>query len=238
MQMLVVEDGQETSEALRRLFEVDGYRIDGVSLFSEALQLLHAIAYDLIAVDLDHPAGDAAELVRSLRGAGSLVPVIVLASNCADPVVRIALDNGADECVQKPVSASILLAHVRAVRRRVAVAREDEVFVGDVTLSRARRMIVGPQKSARLTAKEFALLEFLMGRPNVLVARSELLEHVWGYTFDPGTGIVDVAVHRVRRKLAMCSRTVTVVAQRGHGVMLSVAAEQNSGSDSSYLKSS
>ena len=238
MQMLVVEDGHETLDALRRLFEVDGYRIDGVTLFSEALQLLHAVRYDLVAVDLDHPAGEAAELVRSLRLAGSLVPVIVLASSCDDRVVRLALANGADECVEKPVSASILLAHVRAVRRRVALAREDEVFVGDVTLSRARRMIVGPQKSARLTAKEFALLEFLMGRPNVLVARSELLEHVWGYSFDPGTGIVDVAVHRVRRKLVMCSRKVTVVAQRGHGVMLSVAAEQESEGDSSYLKSS
>jgi response regulator RpfG family c-di-GMP phosphodiesterase len=72
MQMLVVEDGHETLDALRRLFEVDGYRIDGVTVFSEALQLLHAVRYDLVAVDLDHPAGDAAELVRSRTTSGDL----------------------------------------------------------------------------------------------------------------------------------------------------------------------
>jgi DNA-binding response OmpR family regulator len=225
MQMLVVEDGQATSQALRKLFEVDGHRIDGVALFSEALQLLHAILYDLVVIDLDHPAGDVLELIRSIRRAGSLVPILIVADDCGAPAIPIALDNGADECVQKPVSATILLAHVRAVRRRVAIAREDEIFVGDVTLSRSRRLILGPTRTARLTFKEFLLLEYLMGRPNVLVPRAELLQHVWNYQFDPGTGMLDVAVHRVRRKLATCSDQVTVIAQRGHGVMLSVIQE-------------
>ncbi len=225
MQMLVVEDGQATSQALRKLFEVDGHRIDGVALFSEALQLLHAILYDLVVIDLDHPAGDVLELIRSIRRAGSLVPILIVAGDCNAAAIPIALDNGADECVQKPVSATILLAHVRAVRRRVAIAREDEIVVGDVTLSRSRRLILGPTRTARLTFKEFLLLEYLMGRPNVLVPRAELLQHVWNYQFDPGTGMLDVAVHRVRRKLATCSDQVTVIAQRGHGVMLSVIQE-------------
>ena len=225
MQMLVVEDGQATSQALRKLFEVDGHRIDGVALFSEALQLLHAILYDLVVVDLDHPAGNVIELIRSIRRAGSLVPILVVAADCGAPAIPVALENGADECVQKPVSATILLAHVRAVRRRVAIAREDEIVVGDVTLSRSRRLILGPARSARLTFKEFVLLEYLMGRPNVLVPRAELLQRVWNYQFDPGTGMLDVAVHRVRRKLATCSDQVTVIAQRGHGVMLSVIQE-------------
>lgn len=237
MRVLVVENGEVTTKELRTLFAPDGHEVDAVAVFDEALQLLHAIRYELIVIDIDITVGDVPHLITTIRRAGYVMPMLVLAPSCDDPRIARAIEVGADECVKKPVSAGILLAQVRAEQKRVLAARDDELSAGDVTLSRGRRTIHGIGKTLKLTVKEFALLEVLMSQPNVMVPRSELLERVWGYKRDPGTGVLDVALSRVRRKLEDCSRDVTVSGVRGHGVILSIAAA-NHENDESYLKSS
>lgn len=235
MRMLVVEDGGRSIEELRELFHPDGHDADSASLFSEALQLIHAIRYDLVVIDVDVATGRASELVDSIRRSGNNVPIMVLAANGEDPRVAECLEAGADEWVHKPVTASALLKHVRASQRRVLADREDLLVAGSLSLSRSRQSIVQDQGFIQLTAKEYAVLEMLMERPDALVPRSEILLRVWGQPNDTGTGVLDVALHRVRRKIAGVSGDMEIIGIRGQGVVLLTRASEKR---DQFLKSS
>lgn len=235
MRMLVVEDGARSIEELRELFHPDGHDADSASVFSEALQLIHAIRYDLVVIDVDVTKGRASELVDSIRRSGNNVPLMVLAADESDPRVVECLEAGADEWVRKPITASALLKHVRASQRRVLADREDLLVAGVLSLSRSRQSVVSGQELIPLTAKEYAVLEMLMERPDVLIPRGEILLRVWGLHNDTGTGVLDVALHRVRRKIAAVCGGMEIVGIRGQGVVLVTQAGEKR---AQFLKSS
>ncbi len=156
--------------------------------------------FDLLLLDMGLPQREGLEVLRELRAQGSHLPVLVLTGRSERDVV-MCLEAGADDYMTKPFEFSELLARVRT-RLRAAGTKEDYILsAGDVRLDvRTRRAEVG-ERSVDLTAREFAVLETLLRHADQVLSREQLLSHVWGYYFDPGTNLVNVYVNALRKKL-------------------------------------
>jgi DNA-binding response OmpR family regulator len=219
MRILVVERDGSVARWLRRTFGEEVHGVDVVTTAAEAAEIAVIRDYDLLVIDIDLGISDqnGHSPVAELRRLGGTWPIIVVSANGEDRHVIEAVNAGADDYLVKPVTEGVLVAHVRAVLRRSAPTRTDQIFLGDVTLDRATHRVRGSVGEARLTAKEYAVLELFLSNPQRVIPRSELLARVWGFTFDPRTSVVEVAVSRVRRKLATVSSRVRVQALRNVG---------------------
>jgi DNA-binding response OmpR family regulator len=219
MRILVVEREISVGRWLRHTFGSELNTVDSVSTAAEAAQQALNKEYDLVVIDIDLGLADqnGQSAIAELKRLGGNWPVIVVSASGEDRHVIDAVNAGADDYLVKPVSEAVLIAHVRAVLRRSAPARPDEIHFGDVILNRSKRYLVGSQGETKLTAKEYGLLELFLSNPDRVVPRPELLARVWGFTFEPRTSVVEVAVSRVRRKLAQVSSRVRVYALRNVG---------------------
>ena len=219
MRILVVEQEDSVARWLRHTFGEELNTVDAVSSASEAARQALGRDYDLVVMDIDLGLADqnGQSAVAELRRMGGTWPVIVVSASGEDRHVIDAVNAGADDYLVKPVREAVLIAHIRAVLRRSAPTRQDEIHFGDVILNRSKRYVVGSVGEARLTAKEYGLLELFLSNPDRVVPRSELLARVWGFTFEPRTSVVEVAVSRVRRKLAQVSSRVRLYAVRNVG---------------------
>jgi DNA-binding response OmpR family regulator len=219
MRILVVERDGSVARWLRRTFGEEVHAVDAVTTAAEAAEIVVIRDYDLVVIDIDLGISDqnGHSPVAELRRLGGAWPIIVVSASGEDRHVIEAVNAGADDYLVKPVTEGVLVAHVRAVLRRSAPRRTDQIFLGDVTLDRATHHVRGSVGEARLTAKEYAVLELFLSNPQRVIPRSELLARVWGFTFDPRTSVVEVAVSRVRRKLATVSSRVRVQALRNVG---------------------
>ena len=223
MRILVVEQDGSVARWLRRTFGDEVHAVDAVTSATEAAKTVAARDYDLVVMDIDLGLSDqdGHSAVVELRRLGGAWPIIVVSASGEDRHVIDAVNAGADDYLVKPVSEGVLVAHVRAVLRRAAPTRTDQIFLGDVTLDRATHHVRGSMGEARLTAKEYAVLELFLSNPQRVIPRSELLARVWGFTFEPRTSVVEVAVSRVRRKLGKVSSRVRVIALRNVGFITS-----------------
>ncbi|MEI2826079.1 MAG: response regulator transcription factor [Dermatophilaceae bacterium] len=189
---------------------------DGPSALAGAL----ASDVDLLVLDIGLPGMDGFEVLRRLRDAGSTLPVIILTARDSAADTIAGLEGGADDYMQKPFSFGELLARIRLrLRPTVAgggTASATEMLVGAISLDlRSRRVRVGG-RLRDLSAREFILLETFMRHPGQVLTREQLLGHVWGYDFDPGSNIVDVYVRYLRRKIG----TEAIETVRGMGYRL------------------
>jgi two-component system OmpR family response regulator len=201
VRILLVEDEIKMARAIRRGLEQEGYAVDAVGDGEEALFQATEFDYDAIVLDLMLPGVDGLSVCRSLRSAGRWAPVLVLtARDAVEDRIR-GLDAGADDYLVKPFAFGELLARLRALLRRGPGARPAVVEVGDVTLDPASHRVVRAGRAVDLSAREFALLEYLMRRAGEVVTRTQILEHVWDYNYDGLSNVVDVYVGYVRRKL-------------------------------------
>ena len=223
MRILVVEQDESVARWLRRTFGNEVHAVDAVTTAAEAAKIAATREYDLVVIDIDLGISDqnGHSAVVELRRLGGAWPIIVVSASGEDRHVIEAVNAGADDYLVKPVTEGVLVAHVRAVLRRAAPTRTDQIFLGDVTLDRATHHVRGSMGDARLTAKEYAVLELFLSNPQRVIPRSELLARVWGFTFEPRTSVVEVAVSRVRRKLAKVSARVRVQALRNVGFITS-----------------
>jgi len=222
MRILVVELEDSVARWLRHTFGSELNTVDSVSTAAEAAKQALDKEYDLVVIDIDVGFSDqyGQSAIAQLKRLGGSWPVIVVSASGEDRNVIDAVNAGADDYLVKPVSEAVLVAHVRAVLRRSAPARPDEIHFGDVILNRGKRYLVGSQGETKLTAKEYGLLELFLSNPDRVVPRPELLARVWGFTFEPRTSVVEVAVSRVRRKLAQVSSRVRVYALRNVGFVV------------------
>ena len=219
--VLLVEDDDATRLALRRDLTAHGYRVDAVSEGSHALERWAARRPDVVLLDLGLPDMDGVRVIRAIRREAA-TPILVLSARDAETTKVEALDLGADDYVTKPFVFEELLARVRARLRAgpEAGGTSLELRAGGVTLDvRTRRASTG-DADVELTAKEFTLLETFLRHPGQVLSREQLLSHVWGYDFDPGSNIVDVYVGYLRKKLGS-ERFETV---RGMGYRLKPSA--------------
>jgi DNA-binding response OmpR family regulator len=217
--VLLVEDEESVRRAFARALSKDGIVVDEAGSAESGLALVHRGAYDLIVLDMSLPGHDGVWFIEALRSNGLETPIMVSSGRGADADVERALNTGADEYVIKPVSATTLSARVRALARRT-VRSSKKAAVGDLQLNPESHTASGGRGTASLTAKEFALLSLFVERPRRIMSRDELLKAVWGYSFDPETGVVDVAMHRLRQKLAKITDQVSIESRRGAGFIL------------------
>ena len=220
MRVLVVEDEVKMAGLLKRALEEEGYAVDVAGRGEDALWFGAENPYDAIVLDVMLPDLDGFEVSRRLREAGRWSPVLMLTARdgVADRVA--GLDAGADDYLTKPFSFAELLARLRALVRRGAAERPAVLRVGDLTLDPARRTVTRGGTSIDLTAREFALLEYLMRHAGEVLSRTQLIEHVWDFAYDGDSNVVDVYVGYLRNKVDRPFGRDSIRTVRGAGYRL------------------
>ncbi|WP_433268295.1 response regulator transcription factor [Micromonospora vinacea] len=216
MRVLVVEDEARLAAALQRGLQAEGFAVDVAATGPAGLDAARHGGYDAMILDVMLPGLSGYELIRRLRAEQHWLPVLMLSAKDGEYDQADGLDCGADDYLTKPFSYVVLLARLRALLRRGAPERPTVLAVGDLRLDPARRRVTRADAEVALTAREFALLDYLMRRPGQVVSKIELLDHVWDASLETAPNAVEVYVGYLRRKLGR-DRLETV---RGAGYRL------------------
>lgn len=224
--ILLVEDDPRIASFVRRGLEAEGHLVDHVGDIPDGIAQASSGNHDLLILDRVLPSGDGLGMCRALREGGVTVPALMLTAKASLGEKVEGLRGGADDYLTKPFAFEELLARAEILIRRWRSAgppTEPLLRVGDLELDlQARRVRRGTREIA-LTAKEFALLEFLMRNEGRVVSRTRLLSNVWSYDFDPGTKVVDVYIRYLRRKIDEGEAAALIHTVRGFGYRLAVA---------------
>jgi two-component system OmpR family response regulator len=202
MRILVVEDDKKIASFVVNGLKQSGYAVDHAANGAGGLAYAETLSYDAAIVDLMLPQLDGLSLIQQLRANGVKIPVLILSAKASvDDRVK-GLQAGGDDYLTKPFAFSELLARVQALIRRATQAPEPtRLTVGDLTLDLITREVRRGGDLIELQPREYALLEYLMRHPNRPVTKTMILEHIFDYSFDPQTNVVDVLVHRLRSKI-------------------------------------
>jgi len=222
--MLIIEDDPAVSAYIAKGFAEAGFAIDVAGDGRDGLFLASEGVHDLIVMDRMLPGMDGLAVLKALRAAAILTPVLILSAlDSVDD--RIAgLRGGSDDYLTKPFSFAELLARAEALLRRVDAAGDaapTNLIVGDLEIDLLSRTVKRAGRPIRLVAREYTLLEFLARHAGQVVTRTMMLEKIWNYHFDPGTNVVDVHVGRLRRKIEDGFDTPLLHTVRGAGYRLS-----------------
>jgi two-component system OmpR family response regulator len=202
MRVLVVEDDAKIASFVVRGLKQAGYATDHAPDGETGLALAESTEYDAAIVDVMLPRLDGLSLVRRLRSARRQVPVLFLSAKSAVGDRVLGLESGGDDYLTKPFAFSELIARVQALIRRATQAPDStRLAAGDVTLDLATREVTCAGRPVELQPREFSLLAYLLRNAGRPVSKTKILEHVWDYSFDPQTNVVDVVVHRLRAKI-------------------------------------
>lgn len=221
MRILVVEDDPKIASFVVQGLKQSGFAVDHVRDGDEAHAMASAIPYDAAVVDIMLPGMDGLGLVQRLRRAGVRTPVIFLSAKASvDDRVR-GLQAGGDDYLTKPFAFSELLARVQAlIRRATQTGEPTRLEAGDLTLDLLTREVRRGGQLIELQPREYSLLEYLMRHAGRVVTKTMILEHVYDYSFDPQTNVVDVLVSRLRQKIDRDFAVKTIQTIRGVGYVL------------------
>jgi two-component system OmpR family response regulator len=201
MKVLLVEDDKKIAAAVKRGLDAEGFGVDVCLDGEDGLWRATEYHYDLMILDLMLPGVNGFQICRALRERGNWTPILVLTAKDGVPDQTQALDFGADDYLTKPFSFPVLVAHVRALLRRTSGGAPVPLEVGDLRLDSARHRCWRGEVEITLTAREFAVLEYLMRRVGLVNPKFEILDGVWDYDFDGDPNIVEVYMRRLRRKI-------------------------------------
>ncbi|GAB7042800.1 MULTISPECIES: response regulator transcription factor [Catenuloplanes] len=201
MRLLVVEDEARMARAVQRGLQAEGFAVDVAADGPTGLEMARHGGYDAMILDVMLPGLSGYRVVRQLRAEDVWLPVLMLSAKDGEYDQADGLDCGADDYLTKPFSFVVLLARLRALLRRGAPQRPAVLTVGDLTLDPAQRRVERAGAAITLTAREFALLEYLMRREGEVVSKTELLDHVWDAAMETAPNAVEVYVGYLRRKI-------------------------------------
>src|ERR1051326_499713 len=202
MRILVVEDDRKIASFVIKGLKQNGYAVDHAADGVEGLALAVSTPYDAAVVDIMLPGTDGLSLVQELRKRGVNLPVLILSARASVDDRIKGLQSGGDDYLVKPFAFSELLARVQALIRRAQRETEPTTLrAGDLSLNLLTREVRRGDRKIELQAREFSLLEYLMRNAGRVVSKALILEHVWDYSFDPQTNVVDVVVCRLRNKV-------------------------------------
>ncbi|MCC6436831.1 MAG: response regulator transcription factor [Acidimicrobiales bacterium] len=223
MRILLVEDDESMAATLTTGLRAEGYAVDVSHDGEDGLWRALEEDYDLVVLDIMLPGRNGYAVVSALRSAGRTVPVLMLTAKDGEWDQAEALDAGADDYLTKPFSYPVLLARLRALIRRAAGHSSPVLTVGPLSLDVTSRRVSVGDRSVELTAREFAVLEYLAHRPGAVVSKSELLQHVWEQVETTDPNVVEVYVGYLRRKIDTGLQEPLLVTVRGAGYRLGPA---------------
>lgn len=218
MRILLVEDQSDAAQVLAKGLREQSYAVDIAPDGEAALYLASINDYDLVLLDVMLPLRDGIEVCRSLRIGGSAIPILMLTARDAVQDRVRGLDAGADDYLSKPFDLHELLARIRALLRRGPEVRPESVHVADLVIDTRSRRAWRSNRPIELTAKEYALLDYLARHVDRVVGRAEIAEHVWDEAFDPFSNLIEVYIQRLRRKIdaGHCSKLLRTLRREGY----------------------
>jgi heavy metal response regulator len=220
MRVLLVEDDPRIARFVSQGLREQTYAVDITSDGEDALYKAAVNDYDAVILDVMIPGRDGFEVCRELRASGSNVPVIMLTARDAIEDRITGLDTGADDYLTKPFEVVELLARLRALLRRGHVVRPASIIIADLVIDTRAHSVTRGGRLIELTAKEYALLEYLAREQGRVLGRAEIAEHVWDENFDPLSNLIDVNINRLRRKIDDRFPLPLIQTRRGEGYML------------------
>jgi DNA-binding response OmpR family regulator len=220
MRLLLVEDEQKLVDVLARGLKAEGFAVDAATTGPQGLELAQTYPYDLIVLDIMLPGLSGTDVLKSVREKNRAVPILMLTAKdaVADKVKH--LEAGADDYLTKPFAFSELLVRVKALLRRAPVQRSDTLVVADLEINRLSRLVKRGGRRIDLSAKEYALLEYLALNQERVLSRTMIIEHVWDQSFEGLTNIVDVYIRQLRTKIDSGPGPRLLQTVRGVGYML------------------
>lgn len=225
MRILLVEDEPTAAGMLAKGLREQTFAVDVAPDGETALEQEYINEYDLIILDVMLPRKDGFEVCRQLRASGSTTPILMLTARDAVEYRIEGLDAGADDYLVKPFHFHELLARARALLRRSPSLRPDLIEIADMTIDTRAQQIRRAGVTIELTAKEYALLEYLARRAGEVVTRSDIAEHVWDENFDPFSNLIEVYIQRLRRKIDEEHNIKLIRTRRSAGYLLATGDE-------------
>lgn len=217
MNVLLVEDEAKIASFIEKGLTEQGFVVDYCNHGHEGYERALSQDYDVVLLDIMVPGKDGLAILKGLRQAGRTLPVILLTARNELEDRLQGLNLGADDYLAKPFYVEELIARIHAVVRRSGGERQNQLRVGPLTLDRMTREVTCDRHKIELTTREFNLLDYLMRSPGRVLTRTQILEHVWGYDFNPSTNVVDVAIQRLRKKLEPLEAAHWIESVRGVG---------------------
>ncbi|NCN58374.1 DNA-binding response regulator [Candidatus Roizmanbacteria bacterium CG22_combo_CG10-13_8_21_14_all_38_20] len=220
MKVLIVEDDKTLAKNLRDILQKEGFAVDVAITKETGLVEAEVNEYDCLVLDINLPDGTGFDLLTKLRKEGNKAPtIIVTARGQLEDKVK-GLNLGADDYIPKPVDSAELIARIRAVIRRSSNNPLPVIRVGSLTIKPAEHVAIINEKQLDLTAKEFAVLEYLGTHSGQVITRTMLMEHIWGSDFETFSNVVDVYIRNLRRKLEKYTKSKLIKTIRGKGYIL------------------
>jgi DNA-binding response OmpR family regulator len=225
LRILLVEDEPAAAQMVAKGLREQAYAVDLAGDGEAALYQASINDYDLILLDINLPGKNGLEVCRELRSQGATVPVLMLTARDAVHDRIAGLDTGADDYLTKPYAFNELLARVRALMRRGPALTSDTITLSDLVMDKKSRKVTRAGIPIDLTAKEYALLEYLLRRADEVVGRADIAEHVWDENFDPFSNLIEVYIQRLRRKIDDNHSKKLLRTRRGEGYVLTAGDE-------------
>jgi len=221
MRLLIVEDEKHLCENIAKYMKNEGYTSDCCFDGGDALDFIEAADYDAVILDIMLPGLDGISILKEIRERKITTPVLLLtAKNSVEDKVN-GLDSGADDYLTKPFSLEELSARVRVMIRRSGVERVDTVITaGPLSLDTRSKTASREGKEITLTAKEYAILEYLMHNKGIILSREKIEEHIWNYDYEGSSNIVDVYIRTLRRKIDADYEVKLIQTVRGMGYVI------------------
>lgn len=217
MKVLLIEDEKKISNFVIKGLKEQGYVVESASEGKDGYLKASSQSYDVIVMDIMLPGRDGLSILKGLRKGGNTVPVILVTARSELDERLEGLNLGADDYLTKPFFLDELIARIQALHRRSSGQELSVRQLGDLVMNLTTREVKRGSMEVELTSREFNLLEYLMRSPGRVLTRTQILEQVWGYDFDPSTNVVDVCVRRLRKKVDMNFADSVVETVRGVG---------------------